>query len=131
MVKNILLGLLLTTIVVQCGFKTKTQLQRLSESYVDFEPPKINKKKKDEVIDEIEEKINGKQDREPQQKLMTSIKDEITTLFNYPNRKSSKSKKDANNYIKISKREINMNKITFTPNLTINIPHLSLSRFFS
>ena len=56
MVKNILLGLLLTTIVVQCGFKTKTQLQRLSESYVDFEPPKINKKKKDEVIDEIEEK---------------------------------------------------------------------------
>ena len=93
MVKNILLGLLLTTIVVQCGFKTKTQLQRLSESYVDFEPPKINKKKKDEVIDEIEEKINGKQDREPQQKLMTSIKDEITTLFNYPNRKSSKSKK--------------------------------------
>ena len=62
---------------------------------------------------------------------MTSIKDEITNLFNYPNRKSSKSKKDANNYIKISKREINMNKITFTPNLTINIPHLSLSRFFS
>ena len=131
MVKNILLGLILTTLAVQSGFKTKTQLQRLSESYVNFEPPKVNKKKKDEVIDEIEEKSKGKQDGEPQQKLLTSIKDEITNLFNYSNRKSSKSKKDANNYIKNSKREINMNKITFTPNLTINIPHLSFSRFFS
>ena len=46
MMKNIILGLLLTTIVVQSGFKTKTQLQRLSEGYIDFEPPKINKKKK-------------------------------------------------------------------------------------
>ena len=131
MVKNILLGLLLTTIVVQCGFKTKTQLQRLSESYVDFEPPKVNKKKKDEEMEEIEEKIEGKQDGEPQQKLLTSIKEEITNLFNYSNRKSSKSKKDANNDIKNSKREINMNKITYTQNLTINISHLSFSRFFS
>ena len=79
----------------------------------------------------LKKKINGKQDGEPQQKLLTSIKEEITNLFNYSNRKSSKSKKDANNYIKNSKREINMNKITFTPNLTFNIPHLSLSRFFS
>ena len=47
MVKNILWGLILTTLVVQSGFKTKTQLQRLSESYVDFEPLKVNKKKKD------------------------------------------------------------------------------------
>ena len=39
MTKNILL----TTIVVQRGFKTKTQLQRLNEGYIDFEPPKINK----------------------------------------------------------------------------------------
>ena len=45
MMKNILLGLLLTTIVVQQGFKTKTQLQRLSEGYVDFEEPKTTKKK--------------------------------------------------------------------------------------
>ena len=85
MVKNILLGLILTTLIVQSGFKTKTQLQRLSESYVDFERPKVNKKKKDEVIDEIEEKIEGKQDGEPQQKLLTSIKEEITNLFNYSN----------------------------------------------
>ena len=45
MMKNILLGLLLTTIVVQQGFKTKTQLQRLSEGYVNFEEPKTTKKK--------------------------------------------------------------------------------------
>ena len=43
MTKDILLTLLLTTIVVQMGFKTKTQLQRLNEGYIDFEPPKINK----------------------------------------------------------------------------------------
>ena len=84
-VKNILLELILTTLAVQSGFKTKTQLQRLSESYVNFEPPKVNKKKKDEVIDEIEEKSKGKQDGEPQQKLLTSIKEEITNLFNYSN----------------------------------------------
>ncbi len=85
MVKNILLGLILTTLAVQSGFKTKTQLQRLSESYVNFEPPKVNKKKKDEEMEEIEEKSKGKQDGEPQQKLLTSIKDEITNLFNYSN----------------------------------------------
>ena len=45
MVKNILLRLLLTTIVVQQGFKTKTQIQRLNEGYVNFEEPKTTKKK--------------------------------------------------------------------------------------
>ena len=48
MTKDILLTLLLTTIVVQMGFKTKTQLQRLSEGYVDFKPPKINKQDDEE-----------------------------------------------------------------------------------
>ena len=82
-------------------------------------------------MEEIKEKIEDKQDGEPQQKLLTSIKEEITNLFTYSNRNSSKSKKDANNDIKNSKREINMNKITYTPNLTFNISHLSFSRFFS
>ena len=44
-------------------------------------------------MEEIKEKIEGKQDGEPQQKLLTSIKEEITNLFNYSNRNSSKSKK--------------------------------------
>lgn len=82
-------------------------------------------------MEEIEEKIECKQDVEPQQKLLTSIKEEITNLFNYSNRKHSKSKKDTNNYIKNSKQEINMNKITYAQNLTINIPYLPFFRFFS
>ena len=92
MVKNIILDLLLTTIVVQCGFKTKTQLQWLSEGYVNFEPPKINKKKKDNEPEENEEKTDEKQNVEPQQKLEIEIKEKITNLFNYSSKKSSKSK---------------------------------------
>ena len=48
MYKNIYLCLLLTTIVVQTGFKTKTQLQRLAEGNVVQDTPvskKTNKKK--------------------------------------------------------------------------------------
>lgn len=36
MYKNIYLCLLLTTIVVQTGFKTKTQLQQLAEGKIEF-----------------------------------------------------------------------------------------------
>ena len=43
LIKSMTKNILLTTIVVQRGFKTKTQLQRLNEGYIDFEPPKINK----------------------------------------------------------------------------------------
>ncbi len=130
MVKNILLSLLLTTIVVQCGFNTKTQLQRLSEGYVDFEPPKVNKKKKDEDSEDVDEKIDDKQDREPQQKLLAGIKEEITNLFNYSSRKSSKSKKDTSNDSKNSKPMMKISKSTFLYNLTIDVPYLSISRFF-
>ena len=38
--------LLLTTIVVQTGFKTKTQLQQLAEGKMEFKPPKNKKNKK-------------------------------------------------------------------------------------
>ena len=40
MYKNIYLCLLLTTIVVQTGFKTKTQLQQLAEGKIEFQQPK-------------------------------------------------------------------------------------------
>ena len=46
MYKNIYLCLLLTVLVVQCGFKTKTQLQQLAEGKIEFKPPKIKKQKK-------------------------------------------------------------------------------------
>ena len=129
MVKNILLSLLLTTIVVQCGFNTKTQLQRLSEGYVDFEPPKVNKNKKKENSEEVEEKTDDKQDREPQQKLLTGIKDEITNLFNYSSRKSSKSKKNTDDGSKNSKSMVKISKSTLLYDFTIDVPYLPISRF--
>ena len=92
MVKNILLGFVLTTIVVQCGFKTKTQLQRLSEGYLDLQPPKVDKKKQKDDDNEVKEKDTGIVIKEPQQKLITGIKKQITNLFNFSSRNSSKSK---------------------------------------
>ena len=47
--KNIYLCLLLSALVVQQGFKTKTQLQKLSEGTIDYnttEPEKTRKSKK-------------------------------------------------------------------------------------
>ena len=131
MMKNIILGLLLTTIVVQSGFKTKTQLQRLSEGYIDFEPPKINKKKKNEKPEKSNEENDNKKNIEPQQTLVTKIKEEITTLFNFTSRKSSKSKKNTNNSSKNSKPMTKISKSIFTFNLKIDIPYLSISRFYS
>ena len=61
MVKNILLGLLLTTLVIQQGFKTKTQLQRLSEGYIDFDEPRTNKKNKDPDDEKTTDKNKDKQ----------------------------------------------------------------------
>ena len=46
MYKNIYLCLLLTTIVVQTGFKTKTQLQQLAEGKIEFQPLKKKNTKK-------------------------------------------------------------------------------------
>ena len=49
MSKNIYLTLLLTALVVQCGFKTKTHLQQLAEGKIELKPPitkKSNKNKK-------------------------------------------------------------------------------------
>ena len=46
MYKNIYLCLLLTALVVQCGFKTKTQLQQLAEGKIELKPPKNKKQKK-------------------------------------------------------------------------------------
>ena len=103
MVKNILLGFLLTTMVVQCGFKTKTQLQRLSEGFVDLRPPKVNKKKQKEEDDESNEENTEIEVKEPQQKLIVDIKEQITNLFNFSSRKSSKSETNKQDKSKDSK----------------------------
>ena len=68
MYKNIYLCLLLTAIVVQCGFKTKTQLQQLAEGKMDFRPPK-NKKSK-----------SNKKEKETKQKSKTPCKTGQQTL---------------------------------------------------
>ena len=83
MMKNILLTLLLTTIVVQCGFKTKTQLQRLSEGYIDFEPPKTNKKKSKSKNEKNNDKKNKKGIKDKQQTLKMEIKKQINNLDSY------------------------------------------------
>lgn len=45
--KNIYLCLLLTTLVIQQGFKTKTQLQKLAEGIIELKPTKNNNDKKE------------------------------------------------------------------------------------
>jgi len=56
MYKNIYLCLLLTTIVVQTGFKTKTQLQQLAEGKIEFQPPKKKNTKNMKNTNEIKQK---------------------------------------------------------------------------
>ena len=48
--------LLLTTIFVQTGFKTKKQLQQLSEGKIEFQQPKNKKNKKKKDTKETKEK---------------------------------------------------------------------------
>ena len=124
MVKNILLGFILTTIVIQCGFKTKTQLQRLSEGYLDLQPPKVDKKKQIDEDNEVKEENSENEIKEPQQKLVTGIKEQITNLFNFSSRKSSKSK--TKKQIKsIDSKNINEAvKHYLTEKLTLIIPNL-------
>ena len=57
MYKNIYLCLLLTAIVVQTGFKTKTQLQQLAEGKIEFQPSKKEKHKKQEKPQRNQRKI--------------------------------------------------------------------------
>ena len=124
MVKNILLGFILTTIVIQCGFKTKTQLQRLSEGYLDLQPPKVDKKKQIDEDNEVKEENSENEIKEPQQKLVTGIKEQITNLFNFSSRKSSKSK-TKKQITSIESKNINKAvKHYLTEKLTLIIPNL-------
>lgn len=123
MVKNILLGFVLTTIVVQCGFKTKTQLQRLSEGYLDLQLPKVDKKKQKDGKKEDKEKYTEIEIKEPQQKLTTGIKKQITNLFNFSRRKSSKSKTEKQTKSNDSKNINEAVKSYLAEKLTLTIPN--------
>ena len=79
MYKNIYLCLLLTTIVVQTRFKTKTQLQQLAEGKSEFQQPK-NKKNKD--TNETKEKTETP-NKMGQQTLEIQLKQRFKTLDSF------------------------------------------------
>ena len=79
MFKNIYLCLLLTSIIVLCGFKTKTQLQQLAEGKIEFKPPKNKKTKKDKKIKEKNKKSIA-QHKTGQQELEIKDNETLTTL---------------------------------------------------
>ena len=77
--KNIYLCLLLTALVVQCGFKTKTQLQQLAEGKIELKPPINKKTKKDKKQKENNAKSKTQQETR-QQELEIKQKETHTTL---------------------------------------------------
>ena len=118
MIKNILLGLLLTTLVIQQGFKTKTQLQRLSEGYIDFEEPKTDKKSKDNDVEKTDDKNKDKTLKPGQQELEIEIQEQPTTLFNYSDYKRSKSTKNKQNVTKNKKALDDTSRFNLINNFT-------------
>ena len=126
MVKNILLGFLLTTIVVQCVFKTKTQLQRLSEGYMDFEPPKIDKKKQKDDENKIENESTKSEVKQPKKKTLSEFKENLTNLFNFSSRRRHKSKTKANYAPKESQNTRETIKHSLTEKLTWGLPNYNL-----
>ena len=82
MYKNIYLCLLLTTIVVQTGFKTKTQLQQLAEGKIEFQQPKNKKNKKKKDTNETKEKTETP-NKMGQQTLEIQLKQRFKTLDSF------------------------------------------------
>ena len=82
MYKNIYLCLLLTAIVVQNGFKTKTQLQQLAEGKIEFKPPKNKNTKNNKKTKETQEKSET-QHKTEQQQLEIEQKETATTLDSF------------------------------------------------
>ena len=70
--KNIYLCLLLTTLVIQQGFKTKTQLQKLAEGIIELKPTKNNNDKKEKS--KTKKSINKKWQKKPTFKQHSKLK---------------------------------------------------------
>ena len=80
--KNMYLCILLTALVIQQGFKTKTQLQMLAEGRIEYDPVKAKKIKKSEHKKEKKEiKTVGK--KETQQVLLITSTEIQTTLAEF------------------------------------------------
>ena len=80
--KNIYLCLLLTALIVQQGYKTKTHLQQLAEGNVSLEINKKAKKKKQTKKEKIDENLPTLNDL-GQQILEIIVKEEQTVLENF------------------------------------------------
>ena len=71
--KKIYLCILLTAIVVQQGFNTKTKLQQLAEDRIDKKPVKSRKSKKSKKDKEKTEKEEVVKEKDPQTTLNVKI----------------------------------------------------------
>lgn len=84
--RNIYLCILLTTLVVQQGYKTKTSLQRLSEGDVVQKTPVAKKKKNKKDKNKTKSKNNKKSNKlknEEQQELDVKIKLIQSNLYDF------------------------------------------------
>ena len=79
MSRNIYLCLLLTTLVIQQGYTSKTKMQRLSEGDITQEKPVIKKTKKDKEKSETSDDTTTPHKTE-QQKLVPVLKEKQSTL---------------------------------------------------
>jgi hypothetical protein len=77
--KHIYLAILLTTIVIQEGYTTKTAMQQLAEGNIELKPVKKRKKKKEKIKTKIKDKSKVLNESQ-QQLLITKEKDAQTTL---------------------------------------------------
>ena len=79
MSRNIYLCLLLTTLVIQQGYTSKTKMQRLSEGDITQEKPVIKKTKKDKEKSETSDDTTTPH-KTGQQKLVPVLKEKQSTL---------------------------------------------------
>ena len=69
--RNIYLCILLSTLVIQQGFDTKTKLQQLAEGRIDLEPIKSRKSKKSKKKEETDENQDVGKKTDKQTTLIT------------------------------------------------------------
>ena len=75
--KNIYLCLLLSALVVEQGFKTKTQLQKLSEGIIDYDTTEPKKNKKSKKSKEKTENKTVGEETNPQSTLKVKIRKQV------------------------------------------------------
>ena len=78
--RNIYLCILLSTLVIQQGFDTKTKLQQLAEGRIDLEPIKQRKSKKSSKSEEINENQEVGEKTDEQTTLKIKIEEQSTLV---------------------------------------------------